>query len=86
MVGTIDESKKKVVINAGAFGYNAEILASLLDEEVKDVLVKMKPGGEYWKLYNKGRNMAKYRIDEKLFELACSGNLDAMRQFINTRE
>lgn len=86
MVGAIEESKKKVIINAGAFGYSNEILASLLDEDLKDVSTKMKPEGEYWRLYNKGRNMAKYRIDEKLFELACSGNLDAMRQFLNTRE
>lgn len=86
MVGAIEESKKKIVINAGAFGYGVEVLASLLDEDLREVIEKMKPNAEYAKLYSKGRNMAKYRIDEKLFELACSGNLDAMRQFLNTRE
>jgi hypothetical protein len=86
MVGAIDAEKRKVIINSGAFGYNAEILASLLEEDTKDVVEKLKPNGEYYKMYQKGKNLARYKIDEKLFDMACSGDLNAIKQFQNSRE
>lgn len=86
MVGAITAGKEKILMNCGAFGYTVEVLASILKEPEKEVGKLMQPGGDYRVIYERGKNMARYKIDEKLFDMGLSGDIDAIRQFLNTRE
>lgn len=70
---------EEMVINLGAIGYDAKLVAKLLDLPEKDVTKALSDEkSELFKLYDKGRIMAEYVIDIKLFELAKSGDLKAL--------
>ena len=77
----ITEENKEIIINAGAFGYDAEIVASLLQIDINVIKNQFENKGEFKKLYEFGKNMAKYKLDLKLFEMAKNGDLKALQQF-----
>jgi hypothetical protein len=73
--------ENKEIINSGAFGYKPDVIASLLQVDVKIIEDQFKGKSEFKTLYEFGRNMAKYKIDLKLFEMAKNGDVKAMQQF-----
>jgi hypothetical protein len=77
----ITDENKEIIINSGAFEYKPEVIASLLQVDVKIIEDEFKGKSEFKTLYEFGRNMAKYKIDLKLFEMAKNGDVKAMQQF-----
>lgn len=79
MVGDIDYEK---VVNFGAFGYSIEKMASILMIEQEEIKKELNNStSDFYKHYEKGRHMADYVIDLKLFELAQSGDLKALEEY-----
>lgn len=75
----IIEEQIEQVINFGVFDYDAEKIASLLEVDISEVIDDMNDEeSELYKLLKKGRDMADYVIDLKLFELAKNGDLKAL--------
>lgn len=72
---------EEIIINCGAFGYKPDVIASLLKLEIHIVHDAMDFDKKFIKLYNFGHNMANYKIDLKLFEMAKSGDIKAMQAF-----
>ena len=80
MERTITDQEKEAILNFGAFGYEPEKMASILGwgvDEVKTGLV----GGEFLELIQRGKNMAEYALDKKLWDMALSGDMKAMQAF-----
>ena len=77
----INEENKEIIINCGAFGYKPDVIASLLRIDLNLVEEQFKTNSEFKLLYEFGKNMAKYKIDLKLFEMAKSGDVKAIQQF-----
>jgi endonuclease III len=66
----------------GALNYKAGKIASILGENVADIEKKMKEEtNDFMKMYRRGRNMADYVLDKKLFEMARAGDLAAMKRY-----
>lgn len=72
---------EEIIINCGAFGYKADVIASLLRTDVLIIENAMLNDSEFIKLYKFGNDMANYKIDLKLFEMAKSGDIKAMQAF-----
>lgn len=75
----LTSEQEEALINCGAFNYNAEKVANIIDisqsiieNQLKDV------DSNIYKLYKKGKDMYEYTIDCKLFELVQSGDLSAL--------
>jgi hypothetical protein len=75
----IKKDQEEIIINCGVFNYNSQKIANILDLSKKDIDLEMKNKNSYLvKLLQKGRDMADYVIDLKLFELAKTGDLKAL--------
>ena len=75
------------IINFGAFSYPAKKIANILNLEEIDVQKEMdNPLSEMAALIQKGKDMADYVIDLKLFELAKAGDLKALEKFEKRKE
>lgn len=72
---------EEVIINCGAFAYKPDVIASLLKMEVMEIHDAMLNDQKFIKLYKFGNDMANYKIDLKLFEMAKSGDIKAMQAF-----
>lgn len=81
MIEILKEDEEKV-INCGAFNYSAGKIASLLGLEKEEVADELRNEESLlFKLYQRGKDMADYAIDLKLFELSRAGDLKALEQF-----
>ena len=72
---------EEIIINCGAFGYKADVIASLLRIDLTVIENAMVNDNQFIKLYKFGNDMANYKLDLKLFEMAKSGDIKAMQAF-----
>ncbi len=69
------------IVNFGAFGYDAERVSSILQLPHSEVCKLMSDKkSEFYLLYDKGRIMAEYVIDQKLYEMAKAGDIKALEK------
>ena len=75
----MDKDKELKIINFGVFGYDQRKMANILDIDEKEIgkMIADK-SSEFNKLLQKGKDMADYVIDLKLFEMAKSGDIKAL--------
>ena len=77
----ISKNHEEMIINFGALGYSGNKIANILGLNPNDVILEAKnPNSELSKLLRKGRDMADYVIDLKLFEMAKSGDIKALEK------
>uniref|UniRef100_UPI004047E20F hypothetical protein n=1 Tax=Roseivirga sp. TaxID=1964215 RepID=UPI004047E20F len=81
MERNLTEEEKEKLINCGAFGYDYQTIAAVLNIEDQEAENLLKKGSEGHKLYERGQKRAEYVIDLKLFEMAQSGDLKALEKF-----
>ena len=82
----IKKEQEEQIINMGAFEYPAAKIANILSLDQKEVELAMKDKNSVLsKLLQKGRDMADYVIDLKLFELAQHGDMKALEK-LNERK
>jgi len=73
------KEQEEQVINFGVFDYNAKKIASILGLEKNEVEEEFKnKDSQLSKLFQKGKDMADYVIDLKLFEMAKTGDIKAL--------
>lgn len=72
---------EEIIINCGAFGYKSDVIASLLRIDLSVIENAMVNDNQFIKLYKFGNDMANYKLDLKLFEMAKSGDIKAMQAF-----
>lgn len=73
------KEQEEQVINFGVFDYNAKKIASILGLEKNEVETELKnKDSQLSKLFQKGKDMADYVIDLKLFEMAKTGDIKAL--------
>jgi hypothetical protein len=77
----------KRAVQLGAVGYGFEKCANVL--EIDDLAAfeadYYNPASEFKKHYKRGEDMAAFAIDAKLFELAKSGDIDALHELEERR-
>lgn len=75
----IKKDQHEQIINCGVFDYNAQKLANILGFDKKNIETEMKnKNSELNQLLQKGKDMADYVIDLKLFEMAKTGDIKAL--------
>lgn len=75
----IKKDQHEQIINCGVFEYNSEKLANILGFDKKEIESEIKNKySELNQLLQKGKDMADYIIDLKLFEMAKTGDLKAL--------
>lgn len=75
----IKKEQEEQVINFGVFDYDASKIASILGIEKREVEQELKnKDSQLSKLFKKGKDMADYVIDLKLFEMAKTGDIKAL--------
>jgi len=87
---TADQLKR--LTQLGALGYGAKKCANVIEVDFTDDFAREfhNPESEIGKAYQKGKDMADFAIDAKLFELAKAGDIKALekletRQYERTR-
>ena len=73
----IDDDFLKQVSSLGILNYNSEKCSILLDIDIEE----FEANEEIQKAYEKGVLMGEYEIDIRLFEMAKSGDLAALKEF-----
>ena len=77
----ITKQQEEIIINCGVFDYNAAKIANILGVEKEEIEKELKDkNSEFSKLIIKGRDMADYVLDLKLFELAQNGDIKALEK------
>lgn len=77
----------EIIINFGAFGYDAKKMSSILGVPEIEIVQELKnKDSEFAKLYQKGVDMSEYVIDMKIFNLAKQGDLAAIALFEERKE
>lgn len=77
----IKKEQKEQVINFGVFNYDSKKIASILELDKDEVDSELKnEESELSKLLQKGKDMADYVIDLKLFEMAKTGDIKAIEK------
>lgn len=76
----ISESEADMIVDFGAFSYDAAKMAAILGWPIEDLNETKAENKEFQRLYEKGRHMADYVLDKKLFELASKGDLKAIEK------
>ena len=75
----IEKEQEEQIINFGALGYDAKKIANILGVDPDTVSSEMSiTDSKISVLLQKGKDMADYVIDLKLFEMAKSGDLKAL--------
>lgn len=79
-----NETKEKIV-TCGAFHFSAEKTAQVLSDDIKEqasIAESIKDADSVErKLYDTGKTRAEYEVMNKLFELARSGDIQAVKEF-----
>lgn len=77
----IKKEQEETIINFGAFDYDIKKMANILDKKEKEINDELKNENSlFCKLYQKGRDMADYTIDLKLFKMIQNGDLKALEK------
>lgn len=80
----IKKEQEEQVVNMGAFDYDAGRVANMLDVDKIEVVKELKnKDSKLSKLIQKGKDMADYVIDLKLFEMAKTGDIKALDKLEN---
>lgn len=81
------DKSKRAIVDGGAIGYNAETILMLVDDEDLEELKKQSEDrdSEFWRLHAKGEVKNQYLIDQKLLEMAQSGDLKAIQKMEQRR-
>jgi len=76
------DKSQKAIVEGGAIGYNAETILMLVSDEDFSELTKQSGDreSEFWRLHAKGEVKSQYLIDQKLLEMAQSGDLKAIQK------
>ena len=75
----IHKDNEEMIVNFGALEYDAEKISIILGEDIEEVKKEMKnKNSDLFKLLQKGKYLAEYLIDLKLFEMAKSGDIKAL--------
>ena len=75
----INKDNEEMIVNFGALEYDAEKISIILGEDIEEVKKEMKnKNSDLFKLLQKGKYLAEYLIDLKLFEMAKSGDIKAL--------
>jgi len=77
----IEKENEEQIVNFGVFEYDSKKIASILGVDVKQVQKEIENKTSLFsQLLQKGRDMADYVIDLKLFEMAKSGDIKALEK------
>lgn len=78
----MNDKEKEMIINMGALGYPVSLCARVVGVKDEKQFQKdfVDPKSEVYQLYQQGKDRAQYLIDLKLFEMAQSGDIKAMRK------
>jgi len=77
----IKKEQEEIIINMGAFDYNASKIANILSFDIKEIEKEFKDkNSKLNELLLKGKDMADYVIDLKLFEMAKTGDIKALEK------
>lgn len=77
----IEKEQEEQIVNFGAFGYDAKKISSILGLDEKEVQREINSKTSLLsKLLQKGKDMADYVIDLKLFEMAKGGDIKALEK------
>jgi hypothetical protein len=77
----IEKENEEQIVNFGVFEYDSKKIASILGVDVKEVQKEIENKTSLLsQLLQKGRDMADYVIDLKLFEMAKSGDIKALEK------
>lgn len=71
----MSEKEIEMIVNFGALGYDEKKISSILGRSIN---IQDQDVAKY---YQKGKDMADYAIDLKLFEMAKSGDIKALEKF-----
>jgi len=83
----IKKEQHEMIINCGVFDYDAQKLSNILRFNKKDVESELKnKESELNQLLQKGKDMADYVIDLKLFEMAKTGDIKALDKLDNRKQ
>lgn len=82
----IKEEQEEQIVNFGAFDYDAKKIASILGLKKEAVEQELDDkDSQLSKLFQKGKDMADYVIDLKLFEMAKTGDMKALDKLDSRR-
>lgn len=82
MERTLDDKLLEHVEMFGALKYDNERMATILDWPIAEVNAVMKDkAGKFYQTYYRGKLMAEYKLDKKLFEMALAGDAKAIEHF-----
>lgn len=79
MVRDLDDKEREMIINFGALNYQPSMIAEILG--IDETQVNIDGNDELAKLYRRGRSIAKYKLQMKVFELAQQGDLKAIQKY-----
>ena len=75
----IKKDLEEKIINFGVFDYSTDKMASILNVSKREIETEMNnKESKFYGLFQKGKDMADYVIDLKLFEMAKLGDIKAM--------
>lgn len=78
----INKEDEEKIVNFGAFNYTSKKMANILGVEESEIIDLMNDETSiFCKLIQKGRDMADYFIDVRLFELSRNGDIKALSAF-----
>lgn len=81
----MNEQTQEQIVNCGAFYFSAEKTAMVIATDVKEqerIIKALKnDSSPERKLYETGKTRAEYEVMTKLFELARSGDIQAIKEF-----
>lgn len=77
----INKEQEEIIINCGAFNYDARKISNIINFDIDYVTSQVKDANsEISILLKKGKDLSDYVIDLKLFELAKSGDIKALEK------
>lgn len=78
----VNKENEEQIINFGVFGYNYSKISNILnvpEPQIKEAMDDK--NSDFYKLFQKGIDVADYVIDLKLFEMAKTGDIKALEKF-----
>lgn len=77
----IKKEQEEQIVNMGVFDYPASKIANILSFDVREVEKELEnKDSKLNQLLTKGKDMADYVIDLKLFEMAKTGDIKALEK------
>lgn len=83
----MNDTERDMVVDFGAFMYDSAKMAIILGWEKKTVHDLMNDAeSEFFMLYEKGKHMAEYVLEKKMFEMAQKGDIKAFEKIMLQRK